>query len=171
MTTTLSDLSPATVQRLTDAIRLVAECHNWRMTDALLQVWCKKLAPYAKGQAIWKAMSMACEEEKRPSLHRIVELIRGRPETQIWSPPPPPTEKEKYDADVSAILSLLWLHYAKGWELSRVGGETIGRLFAERASKPFPPEDIPRMLDAAKEIYPRELVLAWMADQQRNGGF
>jgi hypothetical protein len=79
----------------------------------------------------------------------------------------PPTPEEKAKADQAAILSLLWLHYAKGWELSRVGAETISRLVAARAD--IPPTEIERVLAAAKEVYPRTLVLAWMENEKRNG--
>jgi hypothetical protein len=167
MTTTLSDLSPATVQRLSDAIRLLAEVHNKRFSDAAITVWCKRLAEYANGSALWRAMSAACEEDRMPSLHRLVELMRGRPETKLYQAMQPPTPEQKAKADKAAVLSLLWLHYAKGWELERVGAETIGRLVAGRLD--YPPEDLPRILAEAKEHYPRTLVMAWMENEQREG--
>jgi hypothetical protein len=79
----------------------------------------------------------------------------------------PPTEQEKALADKAAILSLLWLHYAKHWDLERVGAETISRIVIARAG--IPEADVVKTLAAAKEIYPRELVLRWMDDQQRMG--
>lgn len=79
--------------------------------------------------------------------------------------PAPMTEEERKRADKAAILSMLWLHYAKGWDLARVGSDTISRL----VSAHMPETNIERMLIAAKEIYPRDLVMAWMAEEQRIG--
>jgi hypothetical protein len=163
---TLSDLSPTEVQKLTNAIQSVAEVHSKRMSDAAIRVWCKALAPYAKGQQLYRALEAACEEERMPSLHRLRELMRGRPETNAAPTIRPLTELERKESDKAAILSLLWLHYAKGWELERVGAETIGRLVAARLEGEH---DIAKVLAMAKEIYPRDLVLRWMDDQQRRG--
>lgn len=90
--------------------------------------------------------------------------MRGRPEASPFTAPTM-TKEQRDKSDKHAILAMLWLHYAKGWDLARVGSDTIARL----VSAHMPEQNIERMLIAAKEIYPRDLVIAWMADQERIG--
>lgn len=79
---------------------------------------------------------------------------------QDFKEPPPLTPEERKRADHSAVLSMLWLHYAHGWPVERIASDIVGRLFGG---------DPVRAVEAAKEIYPREFVLAWMEDQKRAG--
>ncbi len=135
------------------------------MSDAAVMVWCKALCQYANGSALWRAFAAGCEEDRMPSLHRMRELLRGRQDTAAFVAPPPLTQEERDLSDQAAMLSCLWLHYAKGWELERVGSEIIGRLWAKQSGDP----DIANRLKQAKEAYPREYVLNWMEEQQAMG--
>lgn len=65
------------------------------------------------------------------------------------------------------MLSMLWLHYHHGWSLERVGQETIGRVVSVQLGVPI--VDVAKMLADVKEIYPMEMVLQWMRDQQAAG--
>ncbi len=93
--------------------------------------------------------------------------MRGRPEAVQWKGHERLTPEEQKRSDNAAILSLLWLHYAKGWELERVGAETISRIVAAQLKQPA--NDIPRLLAAAKEVYSRDFVMRWMEEQERIG--
>ena len=167
MPQTYSDLSDLLRAKLQSAVKLLAEVHNRRMSDAAVMVWCKALAPYAEGSMLWRAMAAGTEEDKMPSLHRIKELMRGRPDAKAWTDLTPLTPAEKKRSDNAAMLSMLWLHYHHGWSLEQVGQETIGRVVSAQLGVAI--VDMPKMLAAAKEAYPKEMVLQWMRDQAAAG--
>lgn len=85
----------------------------------------------------------------------------------MWADPIPLTPAEKKRSDNAAVLSMLWLHYHHGWALERVGQETIGRVVSAQLGVPI--VDMAKMLADVKEIYPKEMVLQWMRDQQAAG--
>jgi uncharacterized protein (UPF0332 family) len=70
------------------------------------------------------------------------------------------TPAEKKASDHSAIMSMLWLHYVKGWQVSSFAGTIFERNFGVETA---------RALQAAKEIYSAEDVERWMRIQERAG--
>jgi hypothetical protein len=157
------------LQRLRNEIVLLSEVHSKRLSDEAMSHWVKRLLQYATGQALWTALERARDERTFPSVGWVLEERERlmRVEAKPYAALPELTPDERKRSDNAAVLSMLWLHYARGWELERVGAETIARLLAQQTGRPI--EDIPKMLAAAKEIYPRDLVMRWMVDQERAG--
>jgi hypothetical protein len=90
-------------------------------------------------------------------------VIENRRDIKPFEPLPDLTPEEKRRSDNAAVLSLLWLHYAHGWDLNRIGAETIGRVVAQQLGKPA--GDVAKILEAAKEVYTDDVVTKWMAGQ------
>lgn len=89
---------------------------------------------------------------------------------QDLKPPPvlvPLRLEEQKRSDNAAMLSMLWLHYNHGWDLMQVGQHTIGRVVARQLG--VPDLELVKVLSAAKEAYPKEMVLQWMRDQEAAG--
>lgn len=110
-------------------------------------------------------MEKACDSREYFNLQWIVEAAatENRRDTKPFVPPPKLTDVEQHAADLSAVKSLLWLHYAKGWTMDEIGKDTLGRLFARQRG--LSADDVPALIEQAKESYPRETILRWMTDQ------
>lgn len=57
-------------------------------------------------------------------------------------------------------MSMLWLHYEKGWQAPNFQGTVFERNFGVETA---------RALAAAREIYDREAVARWMRMQEQRG--
>lgn len=128
-----------------------------RVSPDLELLWVDKLEPFA-GQKLYAALDKALEEERMPTLWRVLEMFRGRRDTEQFKAPPLPTEQERRKADHAEIMSMLWLRYNHGHD--SLGFIALKRLF---------PGDANKALTAAQEIYPREVVNRWMQDQVAAG--
>lgn len=149
-------LTPGEQERLRKAISVLLQTFGKRPNDVVILVWCKALAPYAKGSAIWRALAQACEGDKLPSINAVKLLMQTRRETMDWQSAPEPTPEERKRSDHAAILSMLWLHYEREWPLDSFAGHVLGRLFGK---------DPAEALRVALEVYDRPTVAKWMADQ------
>jgi len=133
--------------------------------------WIKRLLPYAKGSALWRALEAACDERGFPSLGWVMDAIQQeqRRDTKPFEAPPLPTAAEKIRSDAAAIKSMLWLHYVHGFDVEHIGGiigGSIARLFAAQTGQ-TPAE----AMEAAKLLpgHDRESILAWMIEQESKG--
>lgn len=151
------------------AIGVLCDIHNRKLSDEGRRHWMSQLMPFATGKAIWKALEIAGNEKGMPSVAWVLEQQQryARDDVKPYVAPVPLTPEQQRRSDVAAMKSLLWLHYHHGWELERVGKETIGRVMA--AQMGMAAEDVPHVQQAAKDKYPREYVLQWMRDQQAAG--
>jgi hypothetical protein len=131
--------------------------------------WVKRLLPYAKGKALWAALEHACDEKSMPSVGWVLEQMQYESRQDLKPAPElvPLTPEQQKRSDNAAMLSMLWLHYHHGWDLMQVGQHTIGRVVARQLG--VPDLELGRVLAAAKDSYPRELVLKWMDDQKTAG--
>lgn len=130
---------------------------NRRIDPEMELFWVNRLEPLA-GPKLFRAMSEALEEERFPTLKRIIEMAQGRRDTQPFIAPAPLTTDERKRSDHAAIMSMLWLRY--NYEHDSLGELMLKRLF---------PGDPVKALATAMEIYPKETVNRWMDDQQRAG--
>lgn len=155
-------LDPETRERLRRAIETLFAnfSSSKRQNDVKVLTWCRALAPYAKGKSLWWALEMACREARQPGIPDIQRMMNGRPETEAFKPIPELTPEERKRADQSAVLSMLWLHYAKYWWFSDFAGTVLARQLGAEPQE---------ALRAAAETYDRATVLAWMAGQIRAG--
>lgn len=132
-----------------------------RVVPEMELIWVNKLEPHASPK-LFNALESALEEERMPTLGRLLQMFRGRNDTIQWVPPKPLTETEKTRADNSAILSILWFHYKYG----ESENADLGKLILKRC---FDKGDPASMIARAKELYPKEVVFRWMQDQERAG--
>ena len=156
-------------QRLRQAISLLMDVHSRRMSEEAMTHWVKRLTPYTKGKALWAALERACDEKSMPSVGWVLEQMQYENRADLKPPPTlvPLTPEEQKRSDNAAVLSMLWLHYKHGWALEVVGQHTIGRVVARQLG--VTDMDLSKVLAAAKEAYPREMVLKWMIDQEAMG--
>ncbi len=129
--------------------------------------WLKRLLPYAKGSAIWRALEKACDDRTFPSVGGVLEQIQQeqRRDTVPFVPPPALTTAEQIKADAAGLKSMLWLHYQHEFKPEHVGGivsNVLGKLYASQTGK-----DATEAIEAAKLLpgHDRESILAWMAQQ------
>lgn len=162
---------PAHMTRLRSAIDLLAHVHSKRLSDEATGHWLKRLLPYAKGSALWRAMEAACDERGFPSLHWVLEqiTIQQRQDTKPFEPIPELTPEQRIRADAAAIKSALWLHYEHDHGARHVGGivqACMARLFAAQVGKP-----IDEALEEAKRMpgHDRAAVAVWMQNQEAIG--
>lgn len=156
---------------LREQLNNLCEIHGRRMSDEARRHWMRRLTEmhqtYRNG--VIRALDAACDSRSFFELEWIRERAEqeNRRDTRPFVAPAEPTEVERHRADLAAIKSLLWLHYRHGWDLERIGRETLGRAFASQRG--IDPADVPAVIAAAKESYPRETILRWMDDQQQIG--
>lgn len=155
-----ADLGPDLRQRLQRAIGNLFENFGKRRNEVLLLTWCRALAPYAKGDMIWQQLEAACLERSMPAPVDLIKAMGGRPETEAFKPIPELSPEQRRRSDHAAVLSMLWLHYEKGWSVADISGHVLARMF---------PGDIVKAVEAAKEIYTPEAVRSWMYDQEQAG--
>jgi hypothetical protein len=95
-----------------------------------------------------------------PSIAEVKTGMAGRTDLEAFKPIPELTPEQRAKSNKAAILSMLWLHYAKGWSLDSFKGHVLGKAYEG---------DPTAALKAACEIYDRDLVMRWMQDQQAAG--
>lgn len=139
--------------------RAMAANFGKRFPAELELLWVNKLEKYA-GDALDAILEQSLMGEKMPTLGAIMEVVHGRRDSAAFVPPPRLTPEQQKKSDHAAILSMLWLHYEKGWELKEFDGHVLGRLFGGNANT---------ALLKAKEIYDAPTVNRWMQDQQMAG--
>lgn len=145
------------------AIELLADVHGKRMSAEALAHWLKRLLPLA-GSALYRALEIGCDERSFPSLGWVIETAanQNRRDTKPAPTLTPLTPVEQDASDRAAVKSLLWLHYAKGWTLDEIGKDSLGALYARQRG--ISPDDVPALVEAAMQAYPRETILRWMDD-------
>lgn len=147
---------------------------NPELNNAIESAWAAfGGVPPAKTIAVWsqalqniplahvrKALREASENGARPNLGLVKTRAQEFWNSASYAPidVKPLTPDEKRKADKAAILSMLWLHYANGWGLNEFHNYGLAKLYGDNMEAAF---------KAAKEIYSRDLVLAWMEDQKR----
>lgn len=149
---------------LTAALELLCEIHGRRMSNEARRHWLRRLLPLA-GSALFRAMEMACDDRAHFQLSWIIETAAtmNRRDTKPAPTLTPLTPVEQDASDRAAVKSLLWLHYAKGWTLDEIGKDSLGALYARQRG--ISPDDVPALVEAAMQAYPRETILRWMDDQ------
>ncbi len=141
---------------LRKAIKLLAEVHGKRLSDQAILVWCKALAAYTQGKALWRALAESCEDDRMPSIAKVKSRLGDRPELSAMKPIPELTPREKDRSEQAAMLSMLWLHYVHGW-----GPEDFrGSIFETKYGK-----DPSTAIREAAERIDRATVERWMQDQ------
>lgn len=137
---------------------LLARVHNKRLAEDALVVWCRALAPYARGKELWRALEQSCEEKAMPGIQQVKLKLAGRPELEEFKSIPALTPVERKRADQAAIMSMLWLHYEYAWPLKSFAGHILGRMLGADPTK---------ALELAKQTNSRDEVWKWMSDQAR----
>lgn len=145
-------------EHLARSIKLLASVHNRKMSEDAVMMYCKRLSPYALTTALYSALSMLADAERMPSIGTIKSAMGGRADLQPFPKIPDLTPEEQARSDQSAIMSMLWLHYAKGWKAADFAGSVFERRFGV---------DTAKALAAAAELYAPETILRWMRDQER----
>lgn len=92
-----------------------------------------------------------------PTPNRVKTRLRERAELKPIEIPQL-TTAERENSDKSAVLSMLWLHYAKRWPFEAFNGSVFERNFGK---------DPVTALKAAAELYDKETIMRWMQDQER----
>lgn len=144
-------------EHLARSVNLLAAVHNRRMSEDAVMMYCKRLSPYALTAGLYSALASLADAERMPSIGAIKSAMRGRTDLEPFKPIPQLTPEQEAASDKSAIMSMLWLHYAKGWGPSEFRGSVFERRFGV---------DTARALAAAKELYAKETILAWMQAQE-----
>lgn len=150
-------------ERLRKAVKLLCEARHSRLSDTAALVWCKSLAPYAKGQLLWTTMRTLCEATGKPSIAEIKTAMRGRPELNQYQPPKKLTPEEQKKSDLAAVMSMLWLHYEHGWQAKDFSWKIFERVFEREGA------DAETILAGAREAFSRETIAKWMRDQEAAG--
>jgi hypothetical protein len=146
-------------QRIRKGIQLLCSAFRTRMDKDGLEFWVSKLADYA-GPQLWSALKSALDGDRMPTLRDLRQASGAASRPNAYKEPPPLTADQRKRSDHAAIMSMLWLHYDKGWPLTDFGGHILGRLFGK---------DPHEALAKAKEIYDAPTVKSWMSDQARAG--
>lgn len=150
-------LSPHQREHLMRSLKLLAQAVGAKMGEERLHIYAKRLSPYATTKALYAAFSSLSEGERMPSVRQIRAEMGQRAELQPAKSIPPLTDEEQRRSDQSAVMSMLWLHYEKGWGPSAFRGT----IFQKRLGM-----DTAGALALAKEIYDRETIAKWMQDQE-----
>ena len=150
-------LGPSEREHLVNSFRRLAQHHNKKLSEDSLFWYAKRLSPWAKGERLYQTIPMLMEEDRMPTIKRIKEALGGRPEQSPAPTVPALTPEEEKRSDHAAIMSMLWLHYEKGWRASDLAGAIFERQLGVETA---------RALVAAAEIYDRETVARWMRVQE-----
>jgi hypothetical protein len=146
---------------LMDDVAKLASVMGRNLSKDALNHWADRLITLEPKSLLYRILGDFSDGPKMPALTEVLEAFnyakRVRPEANLT---PRLTEAEKKRADQSAIMSMLWLHYEKNWQLSDFNGHIMARSFGRN------PVDA---LIAASEIFTREDIRKWMKDQQDAG--
>jgi hypothetical protein len=151
--TSRSEQQPDDLRR---SVRILWSAFGRRADDETCAVWAQSLRAH-DGAALRRVFREAAEGESLPTLGEVLGKVRALRRASEERAAPDLTPEQRKRADNSAILSMLWLHYARGWRLQDFSGHVLGRLFGK---------DPAEALRAAAEVYDRETVLRWMHDQE-----
>ncbi len=144
---------------LKQAIMLLWAAFGRKADQATRDVWAKSLRPH-DGPTLMRVFRESAEGEHLPNLGVILAKVNGITKAATAYTYPELTPEERRRADQSAILGMLWLHYAKGWGLHSFSGHVLARSFGK---------DPQEALAAASEIYDKATVIRWMEDQEKAG--
>lgn len=125
-------------------------------------VWLQELSPY-DGANLRAALREAANGETRPNLGAVKAryfALRDAAKASAQKNAPDLTAEERRRSDVACMKSCLWLHYAKGWQVSDFDGSVFAKNFGG---------DFKRAFTAALAGYDKDTILRWMDDQQRAG--
>ncbi len=154
------ELKPYQVQDLTDRIQALRDMWAGRFSDAALRHWVKTLTPFY-GSTLFQVLERSMNEKSMPSLGHVLEALHQAAARErngkCIELPPPLTPGEQKRSDNAAVLSMLWLHYERGWEARDFTWQIFKRLFERQGA------DAEMLLNAAKECYDRDTVRRWMA--------
>lgn len=153
--------------RIRKSIQLLGTCFGKRLDADMVTFWVNRLEKLA-GPRLWNGLAQACEEERFPTLKRLVEIGTGRRDTVEFVAPPALTSGERQKSDFAAIMSMLWLHYFHDWALADFSGHILGRQFIKQMEGPEG-RSIGQILVMAKEKYPKEVVGRWMEQERERG--
>lgn len=150
--------------RLRQAIVMLCEVHNRRLSDSGFLHWVKRLLPYSKGSALWRALEVACDERTFPSIGWVLEqiTIEQRKDTKPYIPPPQLTEVEQHNAELARVKAIAWLYHIAGWKADDFAGSVF---FTGDEGKP-----IAQAIDEIAARYHRDVVARWMEDSHAAGG-
>lgn len=150
---------PKDYEKIKQSVRLLAANFNRRMDDETLRFWASRLSDHV-GPRLWRALAGALDGETFPTLRWVCDQASESPRANSVRFTPDLTDEQRRRSDHAAIMSMLWMHYEKGWTLSDFSAHILGRLFGK---------DPRQALIAAKEIYDSTTVKRWIEDQQRAG--
>lgn len=124
--------------------------------------WTRNLTRFY-GPSLFRVLDDMQLGKGMPSIAEVLEALQASATRSLMErpTPPEPTKEERERSDKAAILSMLWLHYAKNWPLWEFKGHILARQFGDK--------DPQEALKAAKELYDKDLILAWMVNQQQAG--
>ena len=149
-----------TMNHILTSLKLLCSAFGRKLDQDALAFWASRLSEYPP-ESVFKALREAMDGERFPTLKQLRDAAGNvGPTRNTVVEHPPLTADQRKRSDHSAIMSMLWLHYDKGWPLTDFGGHILGRLFGK---------DPHEALAKAKEIYDAPTVKAWMIDQQRAG--
>lgn len=147
-------------ERIKAGVRRIANNHARNMSDAQVTSWAETLRPYA-GPVLMRVLDDFAIGDEFPNVGGIRAKYFGL--TQSSKTPRPQTEAERKKADHAAIVSMLWLHYEKGWRLEDFDGSPMARAFlglsfAQRDMNDEQRAEVMRALRAAKMHYDRATI-------------
>lgn len=148
--------SHSELDQLQQAVRVLWSAFGRKADTDTCAVWAKSLRPY-EGPVLYRVFREAAEAESLPNLGEVLGKIRALKKAADGAPSILLTDEQRAKADKVAVLSMLWLHYAKGWSFESFHGTIFERNFGK---------DPVTALKAAAAIYDKDTVLRWMQDQE-----
>lgn len=146
-------------ERLAMAVAKLGDVHGRKLSAVQIQHWVSRLTQHAENPILWRILAEACDGARMPAVSDVLDAIAAHPKAQARVEAPP-TPGERLRSNHAAVLSMLWLHYAKNWQLRDFAGTIMASQFGKD------PYDA---LVAAKELYDKPTILAWMANQEQAG--
>lgn len=145
------------INRIKDSLQVLCGTFGRRMDANTLLVWARELEKYA-GERLWNAFKTSLMGESMPTLRWLIENASNGLKSNAYKEPHALTDREKKLSDNAAVMSMLWLRYNHGHQ--NLGYLMLNRMFGGDSQK---------AVDAAQQIYTKEMVDQWMIDQKKCG--